>query len=323
MNFLNTFLFISKSLTVSLEEMNRLSIETILKNDDVDFDKVVKLSTSHYVLPALYCNFKKTGFLKYLPIDLVNYMEYITDLNRERNYEIINQAKNLNKLLLGFGIKPIFLKGTANILQGLYDDIAERMVGDIDLIVSKDKYQQTISILLNNGYTTEIGSDKFLPIYKHFPRLIKEGNIAAIEVHKEMIDEKYSKEFNFDLISDRIQDIKGFSILSYKDQLNLSILSFHIEDYGYDYKTISLRNAYDVFLFSKKTDAKKGILGFNKLRHPLNCFLASCYFSFGEVSSLKFQKTKEVEYYMLNKIRLLNSDSRRNLRNKLIKIKYI
>ncbi len=60
----------------------------------------------------IYCNFKRADFLKYLPADLVDYMKHITDLNRDRNTQIIQQAQELNSLLLANNIRPIFLKGT-------------------------------------------------------------------------------------------------------------------------------------------------------------------------------------------------------------------
>ena len=102
-------------MTISLEEKNRDEIEFILKTTDLDWDAVVKLSTSHYVFPAIYCNFKRADFLKYLPADLVDYMIHITNLNRDRNTQIIQQAQELNSLLLANNIKPIFLKGTGNL----------------------------------------------------------------------------------------------------------------------------------------------------------------------------------------------------------------
>ena len=49
-------------------------------------------------------------------------MEYITNLNRERNEKIIRQARELNTLLLANNIRPIFLKGTGNLLAGIYED---------------------------------------------------------------------------------------------------------------------------------------------------------------------------------------------------------
>ena len=36
---------------------------------------------------------KRADFLKYLPADLVDYMEHITDLNRDRNTQILQQAQ--------------------------------------------------------------------------------------------------------------------------------------------------------------------------------------------------------------------------------------
>ena len=80
-------------------------------------------------------------------------MEHITNINRERNKQIISQAKELNNLLLANNITPIFLKGTGNLLAGIYEDIAERMVGDIDFIFSKEDYPKAITILREFGYS--------------------------------------------------------------------------------------------------------------------------------------------------------------------------
>ena len=137
MNYKETLYFIAKCLTISLEEKNRQEIEKQLKSTSIDWDAVVKVSTAHYVFPALYCNFKRANFLKYLPADLVDYMKHITDLNRDRNSQILQQAQELNSLLLANNIRPIFLKGTGNLLAGIYADNGERMVGDIDFLCSE------------------------------------------------------------------------------------------------------------------------------------------------------------------------------------------
>ena len=151
MSYKETLYFIAKCLTISLEAKNRQEIEKQLKSKSVDWDAVVKVSTAHYVFPALYCNLKRVDFLQYLPHELVSYMEYITDINRDRNKQIISQAKDLNSLLLANNITPIFLKGTGNLLADLYEDIAERMVGDIDFIFSKEDYPKAITILREFG----------------------------------------------------------------------------------------------------------------------------------------------------------------------------
>jgi hypothetical protein len=295
MNYKDNLYFIAKCLTISLEEKNRDEIEIILKKNRVDWDTVVKVSTAHYVFPALYCNFKRADFLRYLPSELVSYMEYITNLNRDRNKQIITQAKELNTLLLSNNIRPIFLKGTANLLAGIYEDIGERMVGDIDLIILKENYPKAITILREFGYDKEIYQE--LP-YRHYPRIIRKDSIAGLEIHKELLLEKYVNEFNYSLIEKNSQVINGIAVLSYANKLNLSIIANQINDNGFYYKTMALRNAYDVFLLSKKTNAKDAINSLDKLKQPLNFFLAACYEVFNNVDSLKYNKTKKTASYL-------------------------
>jgi hypothetical protein len=298
LNYKETLFFIAKCLTISLEDNNRQEIEKQLKSKSIDWDAVVKVSTSHYVFPAIYCNFKRADFLKYLPADLVEYMKHITNLNRDRNTQILQQAQELNGLLLANNIRPIFLKGTGNILEGLYEDIGERMIGDIDFLFSEEDSYSAIKILKSDDYTTPKELLNNYPGHRHFPRLVKQENIAAVEIHKEVTIEKYRGEFNYKIISEDAQQINDFLVLSFENQLSLSIIASQINDSGFDLKKISLRNAYDVFLLSKKVDTKKTILKFTKLKSPLNCFLANCNLVFGDLKSLEYYKTKESESYL-------------------------
>ena len=298
MNYKETLYFISKCLTISLEEKNRQEIEKELQSKTINWETVVEVSTAHYVFPAMYCNLKRVGFLHYLPQELVNFMEHITNLNRERNQQIITQAIDLNNLLLANNITPIFLKGTGNLIEGLYDDIAERMVGDIDFLISENDFFKAIDVLKKNNYYVPDGQLEYFPGYRHYSRLIKPENIAAVEVHKEVIIEEYRDEFDCEIITEDAQQINNFLVSSFENQLSLSIISSQINDYGFDLKAFSLRNAYDVFLLSKKVDTKKTISKFTKLKNPLNCFLANCNLVFGDLESIIYYNTKESETYL-------------------------
>ena len=156
MNYKESLYFVAKCLTISLSDRNKKEIEKQLQTDNIDWESVVNVSTTHYVFSALYCNLKRSNFLFYLPEELVSYMEYITNLNRERNEKIIKQARELNSILIDNKITPIFLKGTGNLLAGIYIDIAERMVGDIDFIFSREDYPKAIkkSTLFDNSLPT-------------------------------------------------------------------------------------------------------------------------------------------------------------------------
>ena len=298
MSYKETFYFIARCLTISLEKHNKLTIEKTLQANTIDWDAVVKLSTQQLVFPALYCNLKREGFLRYLPQELANYMELVTGLNRQRNQQIITQVTALNTFLLKHGITPIFLKGAANLMAELYTDIGERMVGDIDFILPKNQHKKAIALLREDGYTDVLKYHYHLPMQRHYRRIKKENNIAAIEIHKELLIEKHTAEFNFDFVKKDAQTINQVCLLSYANKLNLSIISNQITDHQFYYKTIPLRNAYDVFLLSKKTNAQEATSKLNKLKKPLQCFLAACYEVFNSPDSLVYPKTKKTAAYL-------------------------
>ena len=75
--------------------------------------------------------------------------------------------------------------------------------------------------------------------------------------------------------------------------MSLSIIASQINDLGFENKSLTLRNAYDVFLLSKKTNAKNAFIKFNTLQHPLHCFLASCYEVFNKPNQLQYILSKK------------------------------
>ena len=291
MNYKETLFFIGRCLTIPEDEQNFKEVSHLIKTNQVDWDEVVKLSSAHYVFTTLYCRLLNTDLIAFLPEELVSYMKHLTEINRDRNQQIIEQATELNLLLRQYNISPIFLKGTGNLLEGLYKDFGERMVGDIDFIILPEDYEPTIKILKKYEYK-KVHDHPQLP-GKHYPKLVKDGSIASVEIHKEMVKEPFESSFNYGTIQNQVITINNFSFLGYEDQLALSIIAKQINDDGFHYKNIALRNAYDVFLLSKNVNAKHVISKFKTLGNPLNCFLASSYLTFGKVDSLAYEPTRE------------------------------
>ena len=229
MTYKETLFFVAKCLTIQHEEKNRVLIENELKSKPIDWIAVVKVSSAHYVFPALYCNLKRANFLEYVPDDLVEYMIYITNLNRERNEKIIKQAKELNQLLLDHNITPIFLKGTGNLLEGLYEDIAERMVGDIDFIVAMDEYEKTINLLKKNEYSV-IKNYKTNSTHRHYSPLVNKTRIGAVEIHNSIFQRPYEELLEFEKIKTTLVKQSDFYFLSNENKLVTTILAKILND---------------------------------------------------------------------------------------------
>lgn len=314
-------LFTAKSLTISVNTKNLNDVRKALQLNDINWELFVKISTSQLVLPALYCNYKRKNLLQFLPNDLVSYMYEITELNRDRNVKIIEQINVLNSLLKQNGVSPIFLKGSSYLIQGLYDDIAERMIGDIDFLVSKNEYDLASIILSDHNYKPVSQLGYHFPQFKHYPRLFNNDLIAAVEIHKEMVNKKYVKEFNFDKIKGEITHENGYSFLGNNDQKALSIFSNQINDDGFKLKKVNLKNAYDFLLLNNIKPGTDFAFRYNKLKTPIMCFLASTDYLFGDIG-LTTENNRKVKKYLKIFKRQLNNNLRTKIYLKLISCKF-
>jgi len=163
-------------------------------------EDLVFLCSNELVLPAIYLNFKKNGVLGVLPEELSEQLAYIYDLNKKRNTEILQQVTEINQILNTQQIEPVYLKGTANLLDGLYDDFGERMIGDIDVLVKEHDYLAAAELVMGLGYSYDQKVYDDITTMKHFPRLFRTGGAADIEIHSVPVNIEYSKQFSSDLL---------------------------------------------------------------------------------------------------------------------------
>ncbi|ARV16667.1 nucleotidyltransferase family protein [Polaribacter sp. SA4-12] len=308
MNYKETLFFIAKCLTISLEEKNRKEIEIQLKTSEIDWDNVVKVSTAHFVFPALYCNLKRANFLHFLPEELVNYMIHITDLNRERNQQIIDQAKEINELLLKNNITPIFLKGTGNLIEGLYEDIAERMVGDIDFIVSNEDFRNTVAILKKEKYKAK--NEVYMDFHWHYPKMVKENRIAAVEVHNKVLKKPYTSYLDYKTLKDNSFSSSNCTVASFENQLLITILQKQINDNLYFSKTITLRNVYDSFLLSVNTTSKKRNLKNKIIKKYLNNYKSCATELLNAPKSIEYTINKESKKYLESYLKIIGNSKK-------------
>ena len=193
-------------------------------------------------------------------------------------------------------------------MEGLYEDIAERMVGDIDFIVSMKEFQKTIALLKKDEYNEiQVGLPKF---HRHYPSMGKENRLVAIEIHKDLLDNLYSSKFNYSHIQKGLIQVNTFQFLGPIDQFHYNILVHQLNDSGWEYNTISLRKGYDIYLISKKMDVENYVTHLKNFNNPINGFIATSNVLFN--NSLTFIKNKETEKYVNRYMKLLSaSDSDR------------
>ncbi|EDP71444.1 hypothetical protein FBALC1_03132 [Flavobacteriales bacterium ALC-1] len=235
-------------------ETSTLKLEKTLTQPSFDWDAIVVEGSKHLVLPAIYCRLKAKQLLHVLPVDLINYLEHITSENRKRNSIILTQIGEISQLLNSHNIEFVFLKGAALLVLNCFSDIAERMLGDIDILVSPNQLNKAHRLLIDIGYKPikqTLGNDFFE--HKHLPRLktdVSSNRIAAVEVHRKLFI-----SFNYNALNPKSilkEQQENIFIPSLKHLLMHNILNYQINDKGVLYNSISFRSAYDTILLIQK-----------------------------------------------------------------------
>lgn len=192
-----------------------------------------------------------------IPEEVVQAFKEIYELNRQRNLQILKQIDDITAVLNKENIQPVFLKGTANLLDGLYGDVGERMIGDIDFLVREDEFLKTANILESDGYQHAVNIYEDLKSRKHYPSLYKEGEIATVEIHRLPVREEHSKKFKPEVVlNDKIEmpGKPGIYVPSDAHKLIHTFIHSQLDDWGHAYKQSSFRGYYDLYLLSKRVD---------------------------------------------------------------------
>lgn len=306
MTYKEALYFTAKCLTLGHYPGKIAEVRGLIHSGIIDWELVVWASTGQFVFPALHLQLKRAGLLSELPPDLVEYMEEITGLNRERNKQIIDQAAEVATLLNQHGFTPIFLKGTANLLAGLYEDIGERMVGDIDFLVEEKDMVPVAELLIDTGYEP---IDRYNPwdfkITKHYPRLVNVNRTANVEVHRQVLQIPYDKSLPNELIvRDKLALNLPFTacVMSHEHQIIHNILNVQINDFGYYYAGIFLRQSYDLFLLSRRENPLVVTQNYGKFFHRVNGYLAVSHELFDHPDCIPWQADFSAKSF-LNRIK--------------------
>ena len=244
-----------------------------------DWEKIVSFWSNHLILPAIYLKFERHNLIGRLPNELAEFLKEIYDLNLNRNKQILKQITDITSILNKGNIFPLYLKGAAHLLDNLYSDIGERILGDIDFLVPEKDYLPAARLLKNDGYAAFDENNYFDPVIsKHYPRLSKQGFPANIEIHR-MITEVHLRWFNSEIMDQQKKPVKlipGCFVPADQHQVIHNFVHSQISSGGHFYLTISLRDLYDLHLLSIKSPVQ------NTLSQIQMKQRASAYFSLAE-----------------------------------------
>ncbi len=238
-------------------------------SEEVDLDYFIKLCSNHLVLPAIYLRLHNAGIVSLFTEEYANHLENIYLLNKKRNIDILAQINEISNQLSTKSINPIYLKGTANLIDNLYSDEGIRMIGDIDFLVKDEYYFKTVENLFLLNYENQHKTYEHPGTFKHFPRLFKKGVPADVEIHRIPVNIPFSKQFNTELLFSKKRAVKTINncfVSADEHKLIHTFIHSQLSNKGYKYRIIGLRDLYDTYLLLKRVNYNEVLLQIEEKR---------------------------------------------------------
>jgi len=276
MNGKELFYFTGKCLALDDHPELRDAIIEELSVPAMDWEGFTGLCSNHLILPTIYLKFKSHHLISLVPDVVWAFWEEIYQLNLLRNEGILKQLDAVISLLNENEISPTILKGAGNLLEGLYSDIGERMIGDIDMLVPEKDYLRAAKILENDGYRSEGTVYGEIENFKHYPRLFKDDGGVNIEIHRLLVSPPHSKWFSPEMIEKEKVTIRAqttFYVLSDPHKAIFNFIHCQLTHSGSAYGIVSFRDIYDLYLISKKTDVSATVSQIKTKKKAISYFV--------------------------------------------------
>lgn len=214
---------------------------------DVNLSIFTKIASSHLIIPLIYSKIKDKNIANLFPSDFIKYYKEIYKINKARNIKMIEEIKHLTTKLNDSKIEYMLIKGSALIMGKYYNDLGERMVGDIDFIIDKKNSEKLKKLLAEMNYNEK--KKQFFK-FRHLPRRVHKKKLFAIEPHIKLVNG--SHELN-DIIDFKEKvKVNGAYITKNEIMFLNNIYSFQINDKGYRFLNYSFKNLYDTIQITNK-----------------------------------------------------------------------
>jgi hypothetical protein len=283
MNSYELYLFAGKILSLGYVKDNHSLVEQTLSSGAVKWEQFVNIASNNLVLPAVYLQLENSGLKGLLPEDLDDYLREVFRMNRERNHRLIEQAAHVSKVLTGMDF--LFMKGMGNLLDGLYSDVGERMIYDIDILVKKEQMLEAAALFLENGfYTQKPFMQGSLESTIHYPILLREDFDAGVEIHRSPVQYLYQPYFDTGRMlgnSRPAHMYEGFRVPDTGDRIIHNFIHAQLMHNAHYHAGVSLRDLYDLFLLGQKENLQDIFIDFGAYQHKAVSYQKLMYHSLG------------------------------------------
>jgi len=159
---------------------------------ETDWGVLISKARAEGVAPLLYWNLSKSGRFSSLPEEARNNLRALYSATWINNQKILRELEILAHLYSQAGIPLVVLKGACFALT-VYPDIGLRPMGDLDVLVPKEKLAEAGRIAETLGYAAMLPEASFglNDLLSHHLCLQKNGpHPISLEIHDSLVADK-------------------------------------------------------------------------------------------------------------------------------------
>ena len=147
------------------------------------WELVIEVASFHYVTPALAACLPQDD----VPDEVRDYFKSAAVLNGERNAHMLAGLARTAGLLNAIGIEPLPLKGASLLADGTYADSAQRLLGDIDVLIPNARASDAAAALRAAGFAAKASDVIPPPSHHHLPILHDPETGVGVELHTDVV----------------------------------------------------------------------------------------------------------------------------------------
>lgn len=177
------------------EQTNDDTLRT-LTSPQVNWPELLRTAGAQLVTPALASALKRWQILDQLDPEVSDYLDGIQGLNLIRNETLRTQLFRIAEELNGIGITPLLIKGAIALLPNQYPGAADRLMGDLDIVVPDDRMNDAHALLARMGYSEEPDAYLWATAVErrsvaHIAPMQHQSLPVSVELHRRMLSKKH------------------------------------------------------------------------------------------------------------------------------------
>ena len=159
----------------------------LTRQKSLDWEQVANVAGSHSITQTLYPALIKKELIDLIPDDFFSYIQHLYEINCERNEMLRKQLINAVLIINKLNVKPLLMKGAAQLFLDTFSNVGDRLLTDLDILVPSNEIKRVSDELIACGYEMDEDKIHFIESHHHYPPLIKQDECAMIELHHEIM----------------------------------------------------------------------------------------------------------------------------------------